>query len=122
LIFAYGLALVRIAGRRVFERWTALDIIVAMVVGSSLSRVMTGSAALGGTLAAMILLMALHWLLARAAVCWAWASRLLEGVPVVLARGGKAEAEALRQNGPEAVSGSRLIMLEPSGKITVLKP
>lgn len=136
VVFVYGLAAVRIAGRRVFGRWTALDIVVAIVFGSSLSRAITGNADLAGTLAAMTLLLALHWLLARAASRWNWASRLLEGVPVVLGQDGKVApealrrdgisrndlGEALRQNGLEEVSGSRLVVLEPSGKITVLKP
>lgn len=65
LIFAYGLALVRIAGRRVFGKWSALDIIVSVIVGSNLSRALTGSAPLFGTLAATTLLMALHWVLAQ---------------------------------------------------------
>ncbi len=49
LIFVYGLVLVRLAGRRVFGRWSALDIIVSIVVGSNLSRALTGNAPLLGT-------------------------------------------------------------------------
>ena len=44
IVFAYGLLVVRIAGRRLFGKWGALDIIVSLVVGSSLSRAMTGNA------------------------------------------------------------------------------
>jgi uncharacterized membrane protein YcaP (DUF421 family) len=66
LVFAYGLLLVRVAGRRVFGKWSALDIIVSIVVGSNLSRALTGDAPLWGTLAATTLLMALHWVLAHA--------------------------------------------------------
>src|SRR5689334_3575340 len=65
LVSAYGLALVRITGRRVFGKWSALDIIVSIIVGSNLSRTLTGGAPLGGTLAATTLLMALHWVLAQ---------------------------------------------------------
>src|SRR3954469_24935786 len=65
LIFVYGLALVRIAGRRVFGKWSALDVIVSIIIGSNLSRALTGSAALWGTLAATTLLIALHWVLAK---------------------------------------------------------
>lgn len=42
VIFAYGLVLVRVAGRRVFGKWAALDIIVSVIVGSNLSRALTG--------------------------------------------------------------------------------
>jgi uncharacterized membrane protein YcaP (DUF421 family) len=135
LIFAYGLALVRLAGRRVFGRWAALDIVVAIVVGSNLSRALTGSAQLGGTLAATTLLMALHWLLAKGVAHSKRLSHLFEGSAVELARAGRHDPaqllqhaisdgdlrEALRQAGVEQVSETRLIALEPSGKITVLK-
>ena len=135
LIFAYGLVVLRIAGRRVFGKWSALDIIVSVVVGSNLSRALTGGASLVGTLAATTLLMVLHGVLARAAVRAPWFSALVEGRAIPLARDGEAEKaallhesisrcdleEALRQSGVEHVADTRLIMLEPSGKITVLK-
>jgi len=119
LVFAYGLALVRLAGRRVFGRWSAIDIVVSIVVGSNLSRALTGNAPLAGTLAAR----------SRAV------SRLVEGRPIELGRGGRLTrrkdlrtaiseadlAEALRQAGIERVEESRILMLEPSGRISVLK-
>lgn len=135
VIFVYGLALVRVAGRRVFGKWSALDIVVSVIVGSNLSRALTGSAPLSGTLAATTLLMVLHWVLAQAAARSPRVSGIVEGSPIELARGGMAglEAltrhsishhdlqEALRQSGVEHVDDTRLIVLEPSGKITVLK-
>jgi uncharacterized membrane protein YcaP (DUF421 family) len=135
VIFIYGLVLVRIAGRRIFANWAALDIIVSIVIGSSLSRALTGNADLGGTLAAITLLMALHWLLARAAAVSPRLSHLLEGRPVwlsqagqietsVLVRHGVSEAalnQALRSAGVAEAASTRLIVLEPSGKISVLK-
>src|SRR5918911_703391 len=86
VIFAYGLALVRLAGRRVFGKWAALDIIVSIVVGSNLSRALTGSAALWETLAATTLLMALHWALSHAAARSPRLSHLLEGRSIHLGR------------------------------------
>jgi uncharacterized membrane protein YcaP (DUF421 family) len=41
------LAIVRFVGRRVFGEWAALDIIVSIVVGSNLSRALTGSSGRG---------------------------------------------------------------------------
>jgi uncharacterized membrane protein YcaP (DUF421 family) len=135
LIFAWGLALVRVGGRRAFGRWTAIDIVVAIVVGSNLSRALTGSAPLWGTLLATTLLFALHGALANAAARWHGISRVVEGMPAVLGRDGALDAaalvrhavsdaavqEALRAAGLEAARGSRLVVLEPSGRITVLK-
>lgn len=135
LVFVYGLVVIRVAGRRIFGSWAAVDIIVSIVVGSSLSRAITGGADLVGTLAAMTALIALHRLLSVAAARWPAVSRLIEGLPVVLARDGRvlgacmvAHAvshpdlhEAMRRVGVEEVRGTKEITLEPSGNITVVK-
>lgn len=135
LIFVYGLVLVRIAGRRVFGHWTAVDIIVAIVTGSTLSRALTGNANLFGTLAATTLLMALHWAVAHVSARSALLSRLVEGPPVQLSEHGLLDPEMLRRHaispatleqalrgaGVETLTGARLVVLEPSGKISVLK-
>jgi uncharacterized membrane protein YcaP (DUF421 family) len=135
VVFFYGLALVRVAGRRVFSQSTALDIIVAIVTGSSLSRALTGNADLFGTLAATTLLMVLHWMLARASARWPRLSAITEGLSIPLGQRGKLDRdalarhavsraaldEALRGAGLDTAAGTRLIVLEPSGKISVLK-
>jgi uncharacterized membrane protein YcaP (DUF421 family) len=135
LIFVYGLALVRIAGRRIFGRWSALDIVVSIVIGSNLSRALTGGAQLWGTLAATTLLVALHWVLARLVARSPGFSRLIEGKPVELAHRGEPSHsvreryavsqsdlnEALRQSGVDDIAAARAVTLEPSGEITVLK-
>lgn len=135
VVFTYGLLVVRLGGRRLFANWSALDIVVAIVTGSSLSRALTGNANLFGTLAATTLLVVLHWALAHAAARWAWLSRAVEGLPVPLARDGRVEQrtlvrhavsevnlhEALRSAGIESAGAARLIVLEPNGKISVLK-
>ena len=135
LIFAYGLVLVRLAGRRVFGKWSALDIVVSIIVGSNLSRALTGSAPLPGTLAATTLLMALHWIIAQLAARVHPVSRLVEGEPIVLAESGRHDAtvrkqhgvteadlaEALRGSGLEQPTQARRVTLEPSGRITILK-
>lgn len=135
LIFFYGLLLVRLAGRRIFGKWGALDIIVSIVVGSNLSRALTGGAPLLGTMAATTLLIALHWVLAHLAARSPAVSHAVEGRAVALTdangvnskmqvRHAVTEAdlnEALRQTGIERVEDARQLTLEPSGKITVLK-
>lgn len=135
LIFFFGLALVRLGGRRIFGRWSALDIVVSIIIGSNLSRALTGTAPLWGTLAASGLLVALHWVLARLSAQYRRLSEILEGRAVLLARDGLAltepfhrrlvsEAdlrEALHQSGVPDLAATRRVTLEPSGKITVLK-
>ncbi len=63
---AFGIACIRIGGRRMFSHVSPLDIVVALVVGSNISRAMTGKAPFLATLAATLLLCVLHRLLAWA--------------------------------------------------------
>lgn len=134
VIFPYGLLLIRIVGRRVFGKWSALDFVVSIMVGSALARSMTGGAPLGATMAAVTLLMALHWALAHMAARYKPFSLLLEGSPTNLAEGGKLDHqqmrnhnitmadlnEAMREKGVDDVSDTKLVTVEPSGKINVM--
>lgn len=134
VIFPYGLLMIRLVGRRIFGKWSAIDFVVSIIVGSALGRVITGGAPLVATLAACTLLMLLHWALAHYATrhkAFAW---MLEGGAVTLAEKGEPDREqmrahnitqadldeALRAKNVEEVSETRLVTLEPSGKISAL--
>lgn len=135
VIFFYGLAVIRLSGRRVFAKWSALDAIVSVMAGSNLSRALTGGAPLWGTLAATTLLIALHWSLARLTVLFPRMSWLLEGPPVPLLEDGAVNERillqqgvsrtdvgvALRMKGLEKETEARRVTLEPNGKFSVLK-
>ena len=135
VVFAYGFALIRIAGRRLFGKWSAVDITVSIIVGSNLSRAITGNAPLVGTMVASALLMALHWLVAHVAARSRRASALLEGMPILLVSAGAINQgercrhnvshadldEALRGSGVDRVEDASRVTLEPSGKITLSK-
>ena len=133
LIFAYGLLLVRLAGRRIFGKWSALDIVVSIILGSSLSRALTGSAPLIGTMAACAVVVLLHWICAQAAARSLTLAKFFEGAAQSLACDGRLLedirlrhavsaadlAEALRQAKVEHVADTKAITLEPSGTISI---
>lgn len=99
LIFAVGLLAVRVAASRAFGKWTPLDIIFAVIVGSNLSRAMTGSAPFEPTLIATLMLVAIHTALAKASARWGWLSFLVKGGRVQLVREGKPDKAAMRKAG-----------------------
>ena len=68
-IFLYGLLLIRLAGIRAFSKQTPLDIDIAIVIGSNLSRALTGNARFLPTLAATAVIVLMYWLFER------WAAR-----------------------------------------------
>ena len=135
IIFVFGLLCVRIAGRRTFAQATPLDIIVAIVVGSNLSRIMTGRASFFGGLAACLLLVVLHRALAMATLRWNGLATLVKGGPVVLVRDGRIDEAALRRHElsrddleeglrmeqEENCDNVRLATLEAGGKISVVR-
>ncbi|CAB3723991.1 hypothetical protein LMG27174_05198 [Paraburkholderia rhynchosiae] len=131
VVFFWGLLLVRVAGRRIFGRWAALDIVVAIIVGSNLSRALTGGAPFIGTLLATTLMIAMHWIIAHLASRSRFWSFLAEGGPVTLViRGtpckrtlmrygvsGNDINEAPSQKDLHDITEAEQITLEPSGKI-----
>jgi uncharacterized membrane protein YcaP (DUF421 family) len=138
LIFFYGLLLLRLSGRRTFVHWSALDLVISIIVGSALARTMTGSAPLLGTMAAAAILTALHVIVGHATARSPFLARIVEGHAVKLAQDGRIDHElcrkhmisdselagALRQQGVDGDSGLenvKLMMLETSGKISVVK-
>lgn len=134
LIFLIGLMIVRLAATRAFGKWSALDIILAVVVGSNLSRAMTGGAPFVPTLAATCVLMALHAVLTRASARWSWLSiatkgrstRLVDdGVPIepAMRQSGIGERDlrlALRSAGHDDLRTVKSVTLERNGDITVI--
>ena len=135
VVFAYGFVLLRVAGRRLFGKWSVVDITASIIIGSNLSRTITGNAPLVGTLVASTLLMALHWLVSHIAARSRRASAILEGTPTDLVTGGRVDDGARRRSGishadlDEALRGSGIerieevarLTIEPSGKITIRK-
>ena len=58
-----GIVMVRLGKSRLISRTSAIDVLVAFLLGSLLSRGITGSASISGTLVACAVVIALHWLL-----------------------------------------------------------
>ena len=135
IIFLIGIVYIRIAGRRTFSSATPLDIVVALIVGSNLSRAMTGKASFLPALSATLLLVVLHRVFVMLTIRWNWLAKIMKAEPVVLVRDGApdraamdrhgiAEAdllEGLRLEQAEHPEDVRLAMLENSGRISVVR-
>lgn len=99
IIFFLGVAYIRIAGRGTFSNASPLDIVVALIVGSNLSRVMTGKADFWPVITASLLLVVLHRLFAMMTIRWSWLSWLMKAEPVVLVRDGVPDRRAMLWHG-----------------------
>jgi uncharacterized membrane protein YcaP (DUF421 family) len=135
IIFSFGLVLLRLAHKRAFGRWSALDIILSVIIGSNLSRALTGTVPLVPTLLATSLLVVLHAVLVTLAARFKIFGPMLKGRPARLIHDGEVDRkamlrhgigehdleEALRNKGLEAASEVRDAYLERSGDISVVK-
>ncbi|HUF57712.1 MAG TPA: YetF domain-containing protein [Thermohalobaculum sp.] len=134
VVLAYGLAVVRIFGRRIFGKWSPLDVILSVLIGSNLSRALTGNSPLLATLVSTTLLLALYWSLARLSRRVRWISWLVKGREVVLIRDGQIDwkemsrhnlgphdlDEALHGEGYESAEQVRIARLERNGDINMM--
>lgn len=134
VVFSYGLLLVRFPGQRIFGKSTALDIVLAVLVGSSLSRALTGNAPFVATLAATTCIVLAHWGIAHLATRSRWLSWLTKGAVVPVVSGGRMDRQRMRRHGltegdiEEAMRDAGLqgleqieaAYLERSGKLSIV--
>src|SRR5947209_3492462 len=62
VVYLVGLLIVRIGKSRVISRVTSLDVILGFILGSLLSRGITGHASISGTAVASAAIIFVHWL------------------------------------------------------------
>jgi uncharacterized membrane protein YcaP (DUF421 family) len=77
VLLLYGPLCLRIAGRRGFSSLNPFDIFIAIVVGSNISQVMTGKVPFIASLAATMVAVVMHRLLAMERQCARIGSRAL---------------------------------------------
>lgn len=95
VVFFYVLALLRVAKRRFLGQKDPLDILLAFLLASMISRAINGGAPFVTSLASGLLLVLLHRLLTR--LCWASPAieRFLKGRTVVLVEDGQVQRAVL---------------------------
>jgi len=136
LIFFYGLLLVRfVARRRIFGKNSVLDIVLAVLVGSTLSRALTANAPLLPTLLAAAVIVLLHRVLSDVSLHVKAVDRLLKGRALLMVRDGKPVEqnmhkggvtlvdlrEAARASGMEDIGAIDEAYLDLNGKIHVVR-
>ena len=135
VIYVLVMALVRASGKRAVGQFTPFDLILLILIGNAVQNgINGGDNSLTGALIMATTLIALNYLVAFLTSRSARVERVVEGVPVVLARDGIVfEAvlrrelvsrddfkEALRLNGVGDVADVALALLETNGSISVV--
>jgi uncharacterized membrane protein YcaP (DUF421 family) len=135
VVYLAMIVFVRFGKKRFLSRATAFDAILVIVIGSTAARAITGNAPFFETLAAVFVLIALHWIISFITSTAPVASAVVSGHSAVLIRNGRVDrkalkrahmsdddlAEDLREEGVEAPSKVKEARLERSGKVSVVR-
>lgn len=97
IVFFVAIALVRLGNKRFMGKSTALDVMLGIVFGSTVSRAITGNAPFFPTLAAGLVLVLLHWILSAIAFRSHGFGTLVKGEDKLLARDGELKRDAMRK-------------------------
>ena len=135
VVYLLVMALVRVSGKRALGQFTPFDLVLLILIGNAVQNginggdnSLTGAAVMASTL--IVLNYAMAFVTSRSRRI----ERLVEGVPVVLARNGKVYEQALRQQLVSAadfhkalrehditsVSQVALALLETNGSISIV--
>lgn len=116
LIFCFALLLVRVGDRRIFGKNTAFDIVLGIILGSVLSRSITGNAPFVPTVITCGVLVALHWLFAWFAQRNHTFGKLIKGRELLMVKDGQLQQTNMQK---ENITEQDLLeVLRTQGKIT----
>lgn len=134
-IYLLVMVLIRVSGKRAVGQFTPFDLILLILIGNAVQNgINGGDNSLTGAAIMATTLVALNYAVAFVTSRSRAAEKIIEGVPVVLARDGHLFAgvlkrelvsdddftEALRMNGVADVADVQLALLETNGSISVV--
>lgn len=99
ILFLWGLVLIRLGARRAFGRNTAFDIVLAVVIGSNISRAITANAPFFPTVIATTALVLLHSLLTHVSCHSRLFGRVVKGREKRLVINGRLDRAAMLRSG-----------------------
>jgi len=99
--FVVTVAVIRLGNKRLFGKGTAFDTVVAIMIGSVMSRAITGSGSgtMLATWAAGLALIAMHWLLSWLSYHIESLGSLFKGHEVQLVKDGEILEDGMRETG-----------------------
>ncbi len=134
IVYPVGIAFVRAGEKRFIGKFTTFDVIFGIMIGSILSRAITGNSPFFGTLLSALVLVLLHYLFATLSYYSSWFGKLVKGRHRTLVVDGEIQWDAMRrshisekdlmsalyQNGVDQLSQVKVARLERSGQISVI--
>lgn len=134
IVFLLTLMMVRMGATRIFGRNSAFDIVLGIILGSVLSRAITGNAPFIPTIIAAVILIILHMLFAHLALKNHKIGWIVKGTENCLIKDGKMLHDQMRKNqitendlleslrikGKQDIDSVKYAYLERSGEISII--
>jgi uncharacterized membrane protein YcaP (DUF421 family) len=135
VVYLIGITLIRMGKSRMMTRLSAADMLTGLVLGSLLSRGITGNASISGTTSSCMALVGIHWLFTRIACHSSWFGDLVKGHGNLIVKDGKVIEgalqrhhlsrhdleEQLRIHGVRSIDEVECAHKERSGEVSVVK-
>jgi uncharacterized membrane protein YcaP (DUF421 family) len=135
VVYVVTVLIVRLGKKRFMGQSTAFDVILGIMLGSIVSRAVTGNAPFAPALAASAVLIAMHWLFSRIAMHWHGFGWMIKGRTAVVLRDGTVDWTVMRKSHmtehdlwedlrADGVADLRQVAearLERSGRLSVIK-
>ena len=96
IVYGFTLAIIRLGSKRFLSKATAFDVIVAIMLGSVMSRAINGSTPFLSTLLAGFVLLEMHWLFALLAYRTDWFGSYVKGKRILLIEDGEIQRDGMR--------------------------
>lgn len=97
VVYVTALAIVRLGSKRFLSKASAFDVLVAIMLGSVMSRAIDGSSPLVPTLVASAMLLGVHWLFAVLAWHTDWFGGWVKGHRLLLIKDGQVQEDGMRK-------------------------
>lgn len=98
IIYIIGILLVKLGQKRFMGKNTAFDMMLGIILGSVLSRAITGNAPIFPTIGAGVLLVGIHTLFAVAAYYSDWIGSFIKGDAKILIKDGEIQWDNMRKS------------------------
>src|SRR4051812_36756344 len=96
IVYVATVLMVRLAKKRFMGRASAFDVILGIMLGSIVSRAVTGNAPFLPALVASAVLLLMHWVISATALRWHTIGGAVKGHSEVLVRDGSIDWQAMR--------------------------
>jgi uncharacterized membrane protein YcaP (DUF421 family) len=97
-LYLIGVFLVRFGKSRMLSRTTTLDVLIGFILGSLLSRGVTGHASMSGTIMAAFAIVAAHYVLTWATYHWHWLGNFVKGRSRLIVKDGQMLEDEMKKS------------------------